>query len=130
MIYLSFVISSLSDIPGKAFKSITRRLPAETMYKLVAQDHALIYLEAWKHSKKLGMLRDAVYHIEPRNLGSLIKKFYRYGKTELELVKYYPELAKKRSPRKIKPHPDALASLMLWSLKAIPYLIGKLSQRS
>jgi len=115
---------------GKAFESITRRLPAEIMYRLVSQDHALIYYEAWKHSKKLCIVRDAVYHIEPRSLSSLIRKLYRYGKTELNLTKHYPELAMKRSPRKVKPDPDAPASLMLWSLKAIPYLIGKLSQRS
>lgn len=117
------------EVLDKAFKSITNKLPAEIMYRLVSQDHALIYFEAWKYSKKLCTLKDAVYHIEPRSLSSLIRKFYRYGKTELNLVKYYPELAKKKSPRKVKSHPDALISLMLWSLKAIPYLIGKLSQR-
>jgi len=114
------------EVLDKAFESISRRLPIKLMYKLVSQDHALIYYEAWKHSRKLCIVKDAVYHIEPKNLSSLIRKFYRYGKTELDLIKYYPELAKKRSPRKVKPYPDALASLMLWSLKAIPYLLGRI----
>ena len=111
----------------KAFESISRRLPIRLMYKLVSHDHALIYYEAWRYSKKLCIVKNAVYHIEPKNLSTLIKKFYRYGKTELDLIKYYPELAKKRSPRKIGMHPDALVSLTLWILKAIPYLIGRLS---
>jgi len=116
------------EVLDKAFKSISRRLPTRLMYKLVSQDHALIYYEAWRYSKKLCIVKDAVYHIEPRSLSSLVRKFYRYGKTELDLMKYYPELAKKRRPRKLKLHPDALVSLMLWSLKAIPYLIGRLEQ--
>jgi len=115
------------EVLDKAFERITRRLPMELLYRLVSQDHALIYYEAWMHSKKLCILSNAVYHIEPKSLKSLIRKFYRYGKTELNLTKYYPELAKKRTPRKIRLRPEALVSLMLWSLKAVPYLIGKIS---
>jgi len=115
------------EILDKAFESITHKLPVKLMNRLVSQDHALIYYEAWSHSKKLCIVRDAVYHIEPQSLSSLVRKFYRYGKTELELTKYYPELAKKRTPRKVKPYPEAFVSLILWSLKAIPYLIGRLS---
>ncbi|RLE63180.1 MAG: hypothetical protein DRJ47_09685 [Thermoprotei archaeon] len=116
------------EILDKAFESITHKLPVKLMYRLVSQDHALIYYEAWIRSKKLCMIDDAVYHVEPESPSSLIRKFYRYGKTELDLTRYYPELTKKRTPRKVNPHPEAFISLMLWSLKAIPYLIGRLSQ--
>jgi len=116
------------EILDKAFELITHKLPAKLMYRLVSQDHALIYYEAWIRSKKLCIIDDAVYHVEPESLSSLVRKFYRYGKTELDLTEYYPELAKKRTPRKIKPYPEAFISVILWSLKAIPYLIGRLSQ--
>jgi len=115
------------EILDKAFESIAHKLPMKLMYKLISQDHALIYYEAWIRSKKLCIINDAIYHVEPESLSPLIRKFYRYGKTELDLTKYYPELAKKRTPRKTKPHPEAFISLMLWSLKAIPYFIGRIS---
>ena len=119
------------DILDKAFRNIRRKLPPQVMYKLVSQDHAVIYYESWKHASKVGVLQDAIYHIEPSSLKSLVRKFYRYGKTELNLSKYYPELAKgKKVPRKPRLSMEYGASMLLWSLKAIPYLIGRLNQHA
>jgi glycosyltransferase involved in cell wall biosynthesis len=114
------------EILSKAFRSVRRKLPLETMFRLVSQDHALIYLEAWRYSKRVGIISNAVYHIEPESLKQVIRKFYRYGLTEINLTKYYPELSKKRTPRKLGLHPDSLASLLLWLLKAVPYAIGRI----
>ena len=116
------------EILEKAFNDIRRRLPLNVMYKLVSQDHAVIYYESWKYINKIGILREAVYHIEPNSLVKIVKKFYRYGKTEFSLSKFYPELSKgKKAPRKISTNPEGLISLLLWTLKAIPYAIGELS---
>ena len=114
------------DILDKAFDNIRNRLPLQTMYKLVSQDHAIIYYESWKYIGKISILRNAVYHIEPATLAQVLKKFYRYGRTELDTSKYYPELLRgKRSPRKPSLAPEAAASLALWLLKAIPYGVGR-----
>ncbi|MHA1594743.1 MAG: glycosyltransferase family 2 protein [Candidatus Baldrarchaeia archaeon] len=115
------------EILDNAFKNIKRKLPQRIMYKIVSQDHAIIYYEAWKYANKLGILRDAIYHIEPFTLTQVIKKFYRYGKTEFSLSKFYPELSKgKKTPRKIGIKPESWLSLTLWIIKAVPYTVGRL----
>ena len=117
------------SILDKAFRRLKRKLPPQVMYKLVSREDSVIYYESWKHASKVGVLQDAIYHIEPSSLKSLVRKFYRYGKTELNLSKYYPELAKgKKVPRKPRLSIEYEASMLLWSLKAIPYFIGRLSQ--
>jgi len=114
------------EVLDKAFNAIKDKLPLKLMYRLVSQDHALIYYEAWKYSKKIAILDNAVYHIEPFTLTQVIKKFYRYGKTELSITKYYPELIRgKRTPRKINLRPESWVSLLLWLMKAVPYALGK-----
>ena len=115
------------EVLNKAFNDIRRKLPLQIMYELVSQDHAIIYYESWKYASKVGILGDAVYHIEPATLTQVIRKFYRYGKTELTLSRYYPELSKgKKTPRKISAKPYSLISLALWLIKAIPYALGRL----
>ena len=114
-------------ILDKAFKNIRQKLPLSVMFRLVSQDHAIIYYEAWRVSNKVAVVKNAVYHIEPSTLKSLVKKFYRYGKTEYKLDKYYPELSKKRTPRKIGLTPQSWISLLLWLLKAVPYSLGTLT---
>jgi len=118
------------EILRKAFSNIRRRLPLHVMYKLVSQDHAIIYYESWRYARRVSILKDAVYHIEPSSLVEVVRKFYRYGKTEFKLSKFYPELVRgKRAPRKISLKPQSLISLTLWFIKAIPYTLGLLLQR-
>jgi len=116
------------EVLDKAFKAIRMRLPLHTFYKLVSQDHAVIYFESWKYTKKVGILENAVYHIEPSTLTQVIKKFYRYGKTEFMLSKIYSELLKgKKHPRKLNTRPESLVSLVLWLIKSVPYALGMFS---
>ena len=120
------------DVLDKAFKLIRQRLPLEVMYRLVSQDHALIYYEAWRAVKdpRIAIIRNSLYHIEPSSLKTLVKKFYRYGRTELNVSDYYPELIRgKRTPRKLTPSPESIISLSLWILKAIPYFAGTVSRK-
>lgn len=119
------------EIIDKAFINIVKRLPLDILYKLVSQDHALIYYEAWRARgyPKIDIIPNAVYHIEPASFKQLIRKFYRYGRTELNITYYYPELSRKISPRKINTSFEALISLILWMLKAVPYALGKFVAR-
>lgn len=115
------------DVLEKAFKDI----PKELFPSVVAHDHAFIYYEAYKVSKKVGLLPNAVWHIEPASLVELWKKNYRYGKTTKELVKtgFYQELLKKKvrfrkGAFKSKNLKLALQSYILLLLKGLPYKIG------
>lgn len=47
-------------------------------------DHAIVYYEAWLISKKVGILTDAVRHMEANTLKQLMKKLYRWGYTSVE----------------------------------------------
>ncbi len=116
------------EILDNAFSIIRKKLPVKVMSRLVSHDHAIIYYEAWKWSRKVDILEDAIYHIEPKNLKSLIKKFYRYGRTELDVSRYYPKLIRgKRKPRKINKSLNSWISLGLWLIKSIFYVFGLIS---
>ena len=116
------------SILEKVFRDIKHKLPSDILYKLISQDHALIYYESWKYANTIGILHNAIYHIEPSNLTQVIRKFYRYGKTELSLSKIYPKLSRgKKTPRKIGIKPISWISLLLWLLKAVPYILGRIS---
>ena len=109
----------------KAFANI----PKKILPLCVAHDHAIIYLEAYKLSKNVGKLNNAIWHMEPWSWSNLFKKTYRYGVTTRKLVenKVYPELLQsKNRGRKIK-FKDlglSLKSNILRFIRAIPYLYG------
>jgi len=109
----------------KAFSNI----PKKILPLCVAHDHAIIYLEAYKLSKKIGKLDNAIWHQEPWSWNNLFKKTYRYGVTTRKLVenKVYPELLQsKNRGRKIKFEDIGLSikSNILRFARAIPYLYG------
>ena len=111
----------------KAFENI----PKDIVPIVGGQDHAIIYLEAFRVSNKVGFLPNAVYHIEPNSMIQLIKKNYRWGKTSRGFVKmgYYQNLIRKKVRfRKgaIKSNNIRLIlqSYMLLILKGIPYKLG------
>jgi len=113
------------DLLVKAFENI----PKKILPLCVAHDHAIIYLEAYKLSKKVGKLDHAIWHMEPWSWSNLFKKTYRYGVTTRKLVenKVYPELLQsKNRGRKIKFKDLGLSikSNILRFIRAIPYLYG------
>lgn len=109
----------------KAFENI----PKKILPLCVAHDHAIIYLEAYKLSKNVGKLNNAIWHMEPWSWANLFKKTYRYGVTTRKLIEnhVYPELLQsKNRERKIK-FKDlrlSLKSNLLRFIRAIPYLYG------
>jgi len=72
----------------KAFAAIPKELIPETIH----YDHDIIYYESYKVSTKVGILRDALYHIEP-DFNKLWRTNFRYG-ASLRTVKgsYYWDL--------------------------------------
>lgn len=117
------------EILSKAFSQI----PKKILPLCVAHDHAIIYYEARRISKKVGNIGSyqspAIWHQEPWSWENLFKKTYRYGITTRKLIenKVYPELLKsKNKGRGIKLNDLSLSikSNILRAIRAIPYLYG------
>ena len=72
----------------RVFAAIPKELIPETIH----YDHDIIYYESYKVSPRVGILRDALYHIEP-DFSKLWKTNFRYG-ASLRVVKksYYWDL--------------------------------------
>lgn len=99
---------------------------------VVAHDHAIIYYEACKVSQKVGILLNAVWHIEPAKLIDLWKKNFRYGSSTYQLSKsgYYKDLLDKKVRFRKGALNDwklAIQTYLLLILKGIPYQFGYFS---
>jgi len=112
---------------------VFKKIPEKILPLCVAHDHAIIYYEAKKISKKVGNVGDynhpVVWHQEPWSWKNLFKKTYRYGITTRKLVenKVYSELlSSKNKGRKIeiKDIKLSIKSNILRAIRAIPYLYG------
>ena len=111
----------------KAFNNIPEQLiPTINVY-----DDAIIYYEATKISKKVDILPNALFHIEPKTLTEFWRKNYNYGKNTKKIIKtgYYQQLLNK----KIRFRKGALKKENLWlgfqsylllTLKALTFKLG------
>lgn len=110
----------------KAFANI----PTDKLQNVGGQDHAIIYYEAWLISPRVGILADAVKHIEPNSVVVIFRKFFRWGYTSLDshYGKYSKLIEQKERFRTglftggmVK---ESLASILLLILKGIPFKAG------
>lgn len=114
----------------KLLQDVFSKIPKSILENVGGQDHAIIYFEAWKKSKKVGYIKDAVKHIEPQSLRRIWKKFYRWGYTSIDARygKYDEMLTKKEHFRTGLFQKglvyESFASILLLLLKGIPYKIG------
>ena len=115
----------------KAFANI----PSNKLQSVGGQDHAIIYYEAWLINQRVGILKDAVKHIEPNSLFVIFRKFFRWGYTSLDshYGKYKELIEEKERFRTglftrgmIK---ESLASILLLILKGIPFKFGYFNAR-
>jgi glycosyltransferase involved in cell wall biosynthesis len=116
------------EVLEKAFAAI----PPELIPEAVFYDHDIIYYESCQVSQRVGILREAVYHIEP-HFGKLWKTNIRYG-ASLRTVKnsYYWELFLKKRGTGIwfsglgeADLQALLLSLILKAVQRIGYHFGK-----
>jgi glycosyltransferase involved in cell wall biosynthesis len=113
------------DILRKAFSNI----PEQILPFAVTHEEAIIYYEAWKITNKVGIVPNALWHIQDKSLGELWKKYLLYGKSTKKLREsgYYNELLKKRirlRKTKTRISKDKFLSLFLLLLKGPPYFLG------
>ena len=116
----------------KAYSNIPKRIFSKTG----GPDHAVLYYEAYKISKKIGILPNAVKHLEPTDIIPFIKKYYRWGFTSVEahIGKYNKLLVRKERFRTGLFSKgmiiESLGSIILLILKGVPfkagYFIGKM----
>lgn len=104
-------------------------IPKKALPICAAHDHAIIYYEVSKISKKIEKLPKAVWHMEPSNIFRFWKKTYRWGKTTKDLTKkgiYTDLIHSKMHFRKFYFKDFSLSSkaFLLRILRGIPYIWG------
>lgn len=111
--------------------SAYKKVPQEVIKKATPQDHAILYLESWKLSQKIGLVKSGVKHMEPSSIILLCKKFFRWGYFSINTEKtIYDSYFGKRTQRFRKGmfqkglFLESLASIILLLLKGIPYSCG------
>ncbi len=113
----------------KAFKNI----PKKMLYGLGGQDHAIIYYEAWRLGKRIGVVEHAVNHIEPNSIAIVCRRAFRWGYTSVSAhySKYNRLIHGKERFRtglfKKGLFVESIASIILLLMKGIPYKIGYLA---
>ena len=110
----------------KAYANIPKEIYANTG----GPDHAVVYYESWLLSKNIGVLKDAVRHIEPNSVTIFLKKFYRWGCTSIDAHsgKYHDLMTKKERFRTgiftKGLFIESIGSIILLILKGLPFKIG------
>jgi len=109
----------------KAFEDI----PKELIPNVVLYDHMIVYYEAFKVSQNVRILPNAIWHIEPSSLIELWRKYYRYGKSERQLVNsgFYRMLHRmniKLRKEEFYEQKFQVQTYLLMMLKAIAHQIG------
>jgi len=119
-----------SELLGKAFDNIR----PECMPMVHAYEDAIIFYEASKFSNRVGLVKDTVWHHEPKRLSELWRKNFKYGKD----VRYmhetacYSELVGKKERFRKFDRSMPLISLkanLLLVMKGVPYKLGYLIGR-
>lgn len=115
---------------AKLLKKAYGNIPSEMFPNTGGPDHAIVYYESWLLSKKVGILPNAVRHIEPSTFRQLWKKFYRWGYTSVDayLGPYHNLMVQKERFRTglfnrglMK---ESIGSIVLLLLKGIPFKVG------
>ncbi len=106
-------------------------IPRSIVNSVGGPDHAILYYESWKLSQKVGVIKNAVRHMETRSFVRFIQKCYRWGYTSYtaKTVSKYSTLMRRKERFRRGLFTKglvvaSLASLTLLVLKGIPYKIG------
>lgn len=118
---------------GKAVHAI----PRDIIHTVGGPDHAILYYESWRRSKKVGAVKHAVLHMETRSFVDFIKKCYRWGYTSYtaKTVSKYANLMARKERFRTGLFTRGLimasfASIILLVLKGVPYKLGYLVARA
>ncbi len=102
----------------------------ESVLAVGDRDHAIIYYEMSLFSKRISILSNAILHIEPSGIWNFLRKFFRWGQTNISAhhSRYAVLMIKKEVFRKGLFAGglfwESLGSIILLILKGVPYKIG------
>lgn len=106
-------------------------IPHDIVDSVGGPDHAILYFESWKLSKKVAVANNAVRHMETRSLAELMKKCYRWGYTSYtaKTVSKYSTLMQRKERFRTGLFKKgllvaSLASMVLLVLKGVSYKMG------
>jgi glycosyltransferase involved in cell wall biosynthesis len=109
-------------------ENVFRAIPKEILPFAMSREDSIIYFEAYKLSPNVGIVRNAMWHQEPKSLRVLWDKNKQYGKSTRQLAKtgHYKSLLsnKIRLRRSGGFSKDKFLSTILLLLKAPAYLVG------
>lgn len=111
--------------------SAMQHIPEQLYQYAAGFEDAIIYYEAYRLSQNVGLLEDALYHVEPRGILELWRKSFHYGSTTRRMVSsgYYVDLVRRKLRlRRSEPSMWGLAmrSHLLLMLKAPAFALGYL----
>jgi glycosyltransferase involved in cell wall biosynthesis len=119
----------------KILRDAFSAMSLQALEKVGGQDHAIIYYEAWRISRRVELIPAAVKHVEPDNFRAIWRKFYRWGYTskDAHLGEYKELIRQKERFRKGMFKPGrfiaSLASILLLVMKGVPYAVGLITAR-
>lgn len=105
-------------------------IPATLFANTGGPDHAIVYYEAWQLNKNIGVLPNAIKHLEPRTILRLWPKFYRWGYTSVDahFGKYKRLMTQKERFRtglfEKGLFVESIGSIILLILKGIGFKLG------
>lgn len=115
----------------KILLQASRAIPHSIVDSVGGPDHAILYYESWKLSHKVGVVKNAVLHMETSSFVRFIQKCYRWGYTSYtaKTVSKYSTLMRRKERFRTGLFNKGLfvasfASLALLVLKGIPYKLG------
>lgn len=59
-------------------------IPRKYFHRTGGPDHAIVYYEVWRLNKRISIIPNAVKHLEPSDLFTLWRKFYKWGYTSID----------------------------------------------
>lgn len=114
------------ELLTKAYANISQEIFRNTG----GPDHAIVYYEAWLMSKKVGILKDSVKHVEPYSLQFMMRKMYRWGYTSVA-AHYGPYHSLMKQKERFRTglfshglYYESLASIVLLLFKGIAFKTG------
>ncbi|MDO8659005.1 MAG: glycosyltransferase family 2 protein [Candidatus Parcubacteria bacterium] len=116
-----------TDLLKRAYDNIPMKI---ILSNTGGPDHAIVYYEAWLISKKVGILTDAIRHMEANTLKQLMRKLYRWGYTSVEAHygPYHHLMSQKERLRKglftKGLYVESLGSILLLFFKGISFYAG------
>jgi hypothetical protein len=116
-----------STVLTEAFNVLYSSIPLNVFISIVQLDHQLLYTEAYRISKNVSFVDEPlIRHYGDETLKTLLKKYYRYGKSDrikTRLPKKYVLDPKKRLRRVHGLH-NIVNLLPLYAARGLSYLAG------